>query len=356
MINHKYSSNLKISPSQIISQSLFVFSLPVLSILLIGIAHKGILLSMIIFFLVSSFIFSIGRSIYYRLYGVAVGIVLLFPLIASAMISISGIYDILITQEALQIGEPAAIPSISSILGRDYSGEDILKSILISSGNTYTISLLATIIGSAMGIVLGIAMTDGYYPIRQIASATIQTLETLPQIFFLLIVLAVYNFIIYKSDVHGIPSNLGIIIVGISLGFTLAPSMASLVKLKVNHLKEYDFVSNLRLAGVSNTKILLYNLIWRNSIGDIIIQATYFFGASLLIEATLNFVYRLGFGDLGTGGYLSLGGMLADGRSAILFKENLWIPAAPSAMIVLSLLGMRLIGDGIATKLRKEVS
>lgn len=141
---------------------------------------------------------------------------------------------------------------------------------------------------------------------------------------------------------------------GIAIGISSLPSVARIVESRVLQLKAQRFIPALQSSNVSSFKILFYNIIWKNAISEIVVQATFLFGATILIESALGYAFEIGFGELGTGGYLSWGKILAEARRSILFSENIWIVSFPILVTVMSILGVNIIGDMLVKHLRGE--
>jgi len=87
-----------------------------------------------------------------------------------------------------------------------------------------------------------------------------------------------------------------------------------------------------------------WRIIWRhiapNCMSPLIVQATFIFAYAVIIEASLSF--------LGAGTpppQPSWGNILSDGRTLI--RQAWWIMVFPGIAIVMTVLGLNLIGDGL---------
>ncbi|MCG8337639.1 MAG: hypothetical protein MJE63_24320, partial [Proteobacteria bacterium] len=189
---------------------------------------------------------------------------------------------------------------------------------------------------------------------RNIALVITQFFEIVPQLFFVLILLGVFNFWAAASAGTRLVAAYAVPMAGFAIGISSLPSVARIIESRVSQLKAKRFVVALRSSNVGSAKILFYNILWKNCISEIVVQATFLFGATILIESALGYAFEIGFGELGTGGYLSWGKILAEGRRSLLFGENLWIVLFPILVTIMSILGINIIGDTLAKFLRSE--
>ncbi len=245
-------------------------------------------------------------------------------------------------------------PSESFLFGTDYEGRDILATIVIGGLHAYIIAVMATFIALVTGVFSGMLLTVKNPVIRNFATAITQFFEIVPKLFFILIVLGVYNFWAAADASTRLVTYYSVPIAAFAIGLSSLPSIARVVENKVMQLKQHRFVPALQSSNVSNSKILFKNILWNNCTTEILIQATFIFGATILIESAIGYAFEIGFGDLGTGGYLSWGKILAEARRSILFAENFWIVLFPILVTIMSILGSNMLGDIFAKHLRGE--
>jgi peptide/nickel transport system permease protein len=245
-------------------------------------------------------------------------------------------------------------PNSEFLLGTDYEGRDILSTIVIGGMNAYLVAAFATVIALFTGVPIGLLLSKNNRIVRQLASVVTQFFEIVPQLFFVLIVLGVFNFWAAASASTRLVASYAVPMAGFAIGLSSLPAMARVVENRVNQLKSKRFVTALQSSNVGSGKVLFYNILWKNSLSEIIVQATFLFGATILVESALGYAFEIGFGELGTGGYLSWGKILAEARRSILFVENLWIISSPILVTIMSILGVNIIGDTLAGILRGE--
>ncbi len=245
-------------------------------------------------------------------------------------------------------------PGGSFLLGTDYEGRDILATIVIGGMNAYLVATIATVIALISGIPIGLILAGSRKQSNNIASLITQFFEIVPQLFFVLIVLGVFNFWAANSAATRLVAFYAVPMAGVAIGLSSLPSVARIVENRVIQLSSQRFVMALRGSNVSSGKILFYNILWKNCLTELIVQATFLFGATILVESALGYAFEIGFGELGTGGYLSWGKILAEARRSILFIENLWIVTFPILVTIMSILGVNLIGDTLVNILSND--
>jgi len=284
-----------------------------------------------------------------------VPLVLLFPLFGFACLGFAAtafFSNLSMTAQFGQLSEPSS----SHWFGTDYEGRDILATLIIGGKHAYMVASFSCLTALLFGTPLGTLLTVKFKPVRSAALGVVQFFEIVPQLFFVLIVMGVYNFWAAQAAATRLGSNYGIPIAGLAIGLSSLPSIARIVENRLLQLKSQRFVTALEASNVSSLKITGYNLLWKNCTSELVVQSTFLFGAALLLESALSFAFEIGFGDLGSGGYLSWGKLLAEARRSILFGEHSWIVLAPTLATLASILGINVLGDQIANKIQQGPS
>mgnify|MGYP001204036885 FL=1 len=216
-------------------------------------------------------------------------------------------------------------PSWSHPLGFDHIGRDILSRIIFGTRIALIVGLGATGIAVTIGVLVG--ATAGYFGgwVDNLLSRAVDTLMAFPTLVLLIALTAVVG-----------PSLRTVVIV---IGATVWAQYARVVRADTLSLRERDFTLAARVAGATNTRIILRHLV-PNVLGPVIVLASLAVGGIIIYESTLSF---LGLGIQPP--EPSWGGMLADGRAYIVHYP--YIAIAPGAMITLTVLAFNLLGDGL---------
>ncbi|MFN7023191.1 MAG: ABC transporter permease [Pseudorhizobium sp.] len=118
---------------------------------------------------------------------------------------------------------------------------------------------------------------------------------------------------------------------------------ARLVRGSVLTLREREFILSARAIGVKDWRIITQHLL-PNLIGPVIVLMTLNVANNILLESSLTF---LGLGVDPT--IPSWGGMLADGRTYL--QTAWWVSVFPGLAILLTVLGLNLLGDWLRDSL-----
>lgn len=223
------------------------------------------------------------------------------------------------------IAERLKPPSPSHWLGTDQFGRDILSMIMAGAQTSIVVGLIAVSLGAAVGISLGLwaaarrgwtedvimRLSDLNMAFPVILIAILLTAGWGPGITNAILALGIYNISVFARQVRG---------AGIAMW-------------------EREFVLAARAAGKGNLAITIEHIL-PNIVSIIVVQATISFAIAILAEAALSY--------LGVGSQPpdpSWGRMLSESQNYIFLAPiiALW----PGLAIVLSVLGLNLIGDGL---------
>lgn len=129
------------------------------------------------------------------------------------------------------------------------------------------------------------------------------------------------------------------ILLAITLGLILWPSLARLVRAEFMSMREREFVESARVAGASDWRIMTKHIL-PNAVGVIIVNTTLLMSLSVVLETSLSF---LGFGISAPN--VSLGNLISINQGA--FQTRPWLFWWPGLMIILIALSVNFIGDGL---------
>jgi peptide/nickel transport system permease protein len=208
-------------------------------------------------------------------------------------------------------------------LGTDALGRDILAR--VASGGW--ISLQVGFISVAGSVVLGVAMglVAGYY--RGIWDMILMRFADV-QLALPFILLA----ITFVAIVGGSITNTIILLI-----VSQWVQYARLVRASVMSLREREFVLSARAIGVADRHIIMRHLL-PNLLGPVVVLMTLNVANNILLESSLTFL------GLGVDPSIpSWGGMLAEGRTYL--QTAWWISVVPGLAILLTVLGLNLLGD-----------
>jgi peptide/nickel transport system permease protein len=132
----------------------------------------------------------------------------------------------------------------------------------------------------------------------------------------------------------------GLVQIMIAVGITNVPIFARLLRGSILAQKESDYVLAARSVGVPGSRLLAVHIL-PNSIAPVIVQATLAMATAIIDVAGLSFL-GLGPSDPSLPEW---GKMLADNAARL--QQSAHLVIFPGFAIVLSVLGLNLIGDGL---------
>jgi peptide/nickel transport system permease protein len=217
--------------------------------------------------------------------------------------------------------------------GTDMYGRDIYARTLyggrISLAVALSVSLLTTVFGVSIGLVSGYSrLLDG------IIMRIVDGMMAIPAILVAIALMALMR------------ASLRNVIIAITV--SEVPRMIRLVRSVVLTLREQTYVEAATAVGAGLFRNLVRHIV-PNTLGPIIVQATYVMAVAVIIEAYLSF---LGAGtppDVPT-----WGNIMAEGRA--LFQLAFWIILFPGLFLAVTVLGFNLIGDGLRDALDPRLS
>ena len=217
-------------------------------------------------------------------------------------------------------------PGAGHPLGTDNLGFDELKELMVGGQSALEIGFLAAVIGIVIGALWGAVSGLAGGVIDGLLMRIVDVLLSIPFLFIVLIVAVKY----------------GASVLGLSLiiGFFTWQVPARLVRGEVLTLRVRDFVSAARVAGSGRIRLINRHLL-PNSLGVIIVTATFSVADAILAVATLGF---LGFGiQYPT---FDWGDMLNNGVSYL--QDGYWWLVYPvGAAIILVVVACNLLGDAL---------
>ena len=213
------------------------------------------------------------------------------------------------------------------ILGTDFMGRDILSRLMIGIQAYFLPGLLAIAIALVIGTCFGILA--GYWGGGFDTAITYinNLLNSFPRLVLILLMVAAF-----KPDIYYI-----MVIVGI----TNVPVVASLIKGKIQFLKQKYFIEAATALGLKNRIIIFKHILWHNCRSVLIIQATLGMAEAILMETSLSY---LGFGVQEP--IPSWGNMVLSGANYFM-QGKFWPSTAPALAILFTIMGFHLLGDGL---------
>jgi peptide/nickel transport system permease protein len=125
----------------------------------------------------------------------------------------------------------------------------------------------------------------------------------------------------------------------LALAVVYIPRTARIVRASVLVLREMEYVQAAVAAGAGHWRVLRTHVI-PNALAPLIVQLSFLFAYAVLTEATLSF---LGLGAVPP--TPTWGNIMAEGRQYM--REAPWIITIPGGLLMITVMGLNLLGDGL---------
>jgi peptide/nickel transport system permease protein len=234
-------------------------------------------------------------------------------------------------------------PSRDHLFGVDPIGRDVFSRVVYGAQVSLTVAFIGTGLAVVFGTMLG--TIAGFYR-GWVDTALARTLDVMLAFPVLLLGLGIASACSGENGCLGglIEPGLSVVVLIIVLANT--PYLARIIRGQVLSLREKEFVEASRSLGASNARIMFRDIV-PNLVAPIIVYATLFIPANILLEAALSF--------LGVGVQpprASWGDMLADAVS--IFNVAWWFMLFPGMALLLTVLAFNLVGDGLQDALNPK--
>jgi len=216
-------------------------------------------------------------------------------------------------------------PSAAHWLGTDSLGRDIASQILVGAQNSIVVGVIAVGIGLGFGVLLGCIASARRGWVEELIMRGSDFAFAFPALLLAIMLTAIYG-----------P---GLVMSIVAIGIFNIPVYARITRGAANVVWAREFVLAARTAGKGPLRITLDHVL-PNIASVLIVQATISFATAILAEAALSYL------GLGTQPPQPSWGRMLNEAQTQMFQAPL-LAVYPGVAIVLSVLGLNLLGDGL---------
>ena len=223
------------------------------------------------------------------------------------------------------LGPQLADPSMMHWMGLDSFGRDVFSRIVWGARISLWVGVVATLAAMVTGTTIGIIA--GYFggTIDRVITILTDILLSFPQLVMGLLLGAVLG------------ASLTNIIIAIAV--TAVPAFIRLARGSTLAMRERDFIDAGRALGFSDARIMARHVA-PNIMDEIIVMGSLWLATAIRTESTLAFI------GLGVPPPTpTWGGIIREGFEYL--NDNYWLAIFPSLAILVTMIGLNLIGDGL---------
>jgi peptide/nickel transport system permease protein len=216
-------------------------------------------------------------------------------------------------------------PSWPHWLGTDSLGRDIVSQLLVGAQNSIAVGVIAVGIGMGVGVSLGLLAAARRGWVEELVMRLSDFTFAFPALVTAIMLTAIYGGGLFNSIV--------------AIGIFNIPVFARITRASANSVWTRDYVAASRACGKGAWHIAFAHVL-PNIASGLIVQATIQFANAILAEAALSFL------GLGTQPPQPSWGRMLNEAQSMLFQAP-QLAVWPGLAIVLSVLGLNLMGDGL---------
>jgi len=224
-------------------------------------------------------------------------------------------------------------PSAAFWFGTDNLGRDVYARTVYGARISLLVGLLVAAAAMALGLALG--LVSGFF--RRLDGVIMRIMDGIMAIPAILLAIALVA--LTRASVE---------IVVLAIAIPEIPRVVRLVRSVVLTVREQPYVDAAIASGTRTVRILFRHIL-PNTVGPLIVQATYIIASAVIIEAALSF--------LGAGVPPEIptwGNMIADGR--LFLQIAPWPIFFPGLCLAILVLAVNILGDGLRDRLDPRIA
>jgi ABC-type dipeptide/oligopeptide/nickel transport system permease subunit len=252
--------------------------------------------------------------------GAASALLIAVLVLTAAFANVLAPYDPLDADPTIRLARPSA----AHPFGTDDIGRDVFSRIIYGSRISLWVGLLAVGIGTAVGMVIGLAC--GYWEGRldMLLQRVMDAVQSIPGLMLALAIVSVLK-----------PSTTNAML---AIAVVIIPGNSRIVRGAVLSAKQNRYVEAAEAIGCRQPRILVKHIL-PNVTAPILVIASIWLGNAILIEATLSFL------GVGTQPPTPSWGLMLSSTGRAFMEQAPWLAIFPGLAISLAVLAFNLFGD-----------
>lgn len=226
---------------------------------------------------------------------------------------------------AIAVGGRLSPPSAQFPFGTDQLGRDVLSRTIYGARISLYVAVIAVTLAVCLGVPFG--ALSGFIGglVDDVCMRVVDVLFAFPSFLLALVVITILGPGLNNAT--------------LAVGIIYAPQFARLTRAAVLEQRDREYVHAAIVCGASPTRVIISHVL-PNALAPLIVQTSLSLSLAVLTEASLGFL------GLGTRPPTpSWGAMLLDGYSSMQLAP--WLAIVPGMAIMLTVLGLNLLGDGV---------
>lgn len=215
-------------------------------------------------------------------------------------------------------------PGAQHLLGTDNFGRDLFTRMAYGARVSLSVGLTVALLACFFGMVIGL-LASYFKALDNVLMRICDGLMAIPGVLLAIALVAALG-----------PKVENVIL---ALTIVFIPNVARVVRSAAIVIREETYIEAIRAQGAKTWRIIVLHIA-PNTVAPLIVQASFIFADAIITEAALSF---LGAGIPAPDP--SWGNILHDGK--VFIFNAWWMTVFPGILIVLSVFGLNLLGDGI---------
>lgn len=225
----------------------------------------------------------------------------------------------------LDVAQMLAPPSAAHLLGTDELGRDVLSRTIFAAQISMQVAFFAAGVGLVLGTIIG--LVSAYFGgwVDLVLMRLMEVVFSFPAILLAVVLMAALGTSVFNAM--------------IAIGIIFVPGFSRLARAATQSVLRQQYVEAAQAMGMSNTRILVREIL-PNILAPLMVEGAAAFSYAILLESALSF--------LGLGAQPpdpSWGNMLSVGRGFM--SQAPWISIVPGMAIFIAVLGFNMLGDGL---------